>query len=387
MRRIVRATINALFYLLSEPSRTRPNVMRIMLSTPIPELIEHLEADPQMQVSWLATRDQVERYRAMGVGGQSYEYTVGRAKCDPRSAMEMRRAIQEEKPDLLHAFYGRAMSHSVLATSAMRQRPLLVSFRGITSRLHRFDPSDWLTYLNPRFVGHACESNAVRDAMVASGIAAERCYVTYNRVPPVQPKVTREELLSRLGVPPSAFVIGTVATMRPVKGIDVLLNAAIECSDLDDVHVLLVGSVKDKRVEQLIQNSEMSSRIHAIGYHANAPEFLPAMNLFVMPSRQEALCLALLEAISCGVCPVVSDAGGLPEVVRHEVDGLVFQKEDVAGLAAAIRRLHHDRTLIERLACSAKQRSEEFFSAERWCERVEKMYRSVLAKHRPGALG
>ncbi|MFG0291161.1 MAG: glycosyltransferase family 4 protein [Rhodopirellula sp. JB044] len=358
--------------------------MRILLSTPVPELVSFLDADSGVDVCWLASADQIETLRSEGLGGDACEYQVSRSKLDLRSVREMRRAIQQKQPDLVHAFYGRALSHAVLATTGMSKPPAIVSFRGITSKLHRLDPSDWLTYLHPKVVAHACESNAVRDAMVASGIPLKNCFVTYNRVPPVAGVESRHELRSQLGIPENAFVVGTVATMRPVKGIDILLRAIIECSQLSDLHVLLVGSIKDKRVERLVDDPIIRDRVHPIGYHADAPKFLNAMDVFVMPSRQEALCLALLEAISCGVCPLVSDAGGLPEVVRHEVDGLVFPKEDVESLAASIRRLHSDRASLDEFARSAKRRSADVFSAESWCERVEGMYRDVLARRDGG---
>ena len=97
-----------------------------------------------------------------------------------------------------------------------------------------------------------------------------------------------------------------------------------------------------------------------------------------MPSRAEALCQALLEAMHQGVCPVVSRAGGMKEVVRHGQDGLVVVSEDVPALVRAIRRLHGDRRLVEQFAASAKQRYAETFTPERMAERCLAMYGRVL---------
>src|SRR5687768_4356270 len=82
----------------------------------------------------------------------------GGAKLDPRAAWQIRRLIQQLRPDVVHAFYGRALAHVNLATTAMRVRPRIVSFRGITSPLSLTNAGDWVSYLHPHVEAHACES-------------------------------------------------------------------------------------------------------------------------------------------------------------------------------------------------------------------------------------
>jgi glycosyltransferase involved in cell wall biosynthesis len=81
-----------------------------------------------------------------------------------------------------------------------------------------------------------------------------------------------------------------------------------------------------------------------------------------------------------GVCPVVSDAGAMKEVVRDEQDGLVVPRENVARLAGAVRRLHADRALVARLAASARQRVADSFTAEQMAARLFAIYRSLLGE-------
>ena len=186
-------------------------------------------------------------------------------------------------------------------------------------------------------------------------------------------------MLDEFDIPAGAFVVGTVATMRPVKGIDLLLRAAIECAGLADVYWLLVGPVVDERVNELAADPRISPRVRLVGRREDAAELTSGMDVFVMPSRAEALCQALLEAMTQGAAPVVSDAGGMKEVVRHEVDGLVVPREDVPALAAAIRRLHADRPLVAQLAASAQARVAAEFTAERMADRTLGIYRRVLS--------
>jgi glycosyltransferase involved in cell wall biosynthesis len=300
-------------------------------------------------------------------------------KLSPRAALQVRRAIADFQPDVVHAFYGRALAHAILAVTGMRNRPRMVSFRGITSRLSRLDAGNWISYLHPLVDAHACESDAVRQALVASGIKAQHASVVYNSMSVLPTFRPGRDVVHHFGIPSSAFIIGTVATMRRVKGIDILLRTAIECADLQDVYWLLFGHIIDPEVRALAADPRVRDRVRLVGHRDDASELISAADMFVMPSRAEALCQALLEAMHQGVCPVVSDAGGMKEVVRHEHDGLVFPSQDVAALAGVIRRLHADRGLGARYAAAARNRVATEFTPERMAERCMSLYRDVLS--------
>jgi glycosyltransferase involved in cell wall biosynthesis len=179
-------------------------------------------------------------------------------------------------------------------------------------------------------------------------------------------------------IPEDAFVVGTVATIRPVKGIDILLRAAISCADMKDVYLVIIGPVRDRRVLRLSNDARIRDRVRLLGYREDAQALISGADVFVMPSRSEALSRALLEALFLRVCPVVSDAGGMKEAVRNGIDGLVVPREDVVALANAIRQLHDDRQLVQTFAESAHVRARDHFSAAKMAERMLKLYHRVL---------
>jgi glycosyltransferase involved in cell wall biosynthesis len=302
---------------------------------------------------------------------------AGGAKLNLRAAWQLRRVISQLRPDIVHAFYGRALAHVVLAASGMPNCPRIVSFRGITSRLSLLDAGGWLTYLHPLVDAHACESEAVRESLIASGVEAKRCWVTYNtmRIWPAQRP--GRAALQQFDIPASAFVVGTVATMRRVKGIDILLRAAAACADLGDTYWVLFGDVIDGEIRALAADPLIRHRVRLVGHRPDASELISGADLFVMPSRAEALCQALLEAMHQGVCPIVSDAGGMKEIVLHEKNGVVVPTENVAALSQSIRMLHANRPLVARYAAAARERVAEEFTAERMAERCVTMYRQL----------
>lgn len=301
-----------------------------------------------------------------------------RAKVDFRAAATLRQAIRRHRPDIVHAFWSKYLANTVLATVNLPSPPKVISFRGTANCPSVFDPGEWISFLHGRVAAHACESEACRDALVARGVDAARCQVVYNHVAPSYARSTRD-VLAQFEIPRDAFVVATVANMRPVKGCDILLEAARLCTDLKNVYWLLIGNVRDARISRLAKLPELRTRVRLAGFRADARELVSIADLFVMPSRSEGLCYALLEAMTQGVCPVVSDAGGMKEVVRHRQDGLVFPRENAMALAATIRELYADQMQRERYAASAQQRATTEFSARRMAERTLALYDQTLA--------
>lgn len=351
--------------------------MRILLINAKPTLADALAAIGDVHVSLLWP----QRHHFQNVPPPrrvTPQFYAGGGKLNLRAILQMRSILSELRPDLVHAFYGRAQSHVVMAASALHDRPKIASFRGISSPLGRFDVGDWLSYRHPLIDAHACESAAVRDALVASGIDASRCWVTYNSMyNPPQRRPGRSALLE-FGVPADAFVVGTVATMRRVKGMDLLLRAAMRCADLRDIYWVLFGQAVDPEIRFLAADPDIRDRVLLLGHRPDASELISGADVFVMPSRAEALCQALLEAMHQSVCPIVSDAGGMKEAVRHGQDGLVVPADNVDALAQVIRYLHANRHVAAQYAAAARQRVEEEFTPERMAARCWEMYGRIL---------
>jgi glycosyltransferase involved in cell wall biosynthesis len=358
-------------------STARGNSMRIMLlHAPDPLVRELNRRGHDVLACDTGQRSRSKSSRVVdGQPEMNYRSIGGRRKISLASIRGIADQVRQFRPDVLHAFSPASLAWGILGTAGLRNAPVVFSFRGITRRLRRFDPSEWITYLSPRIAMHACESHAVMNAMLDSGIQRDKCRVVYNVHPDFTLMKPAEAWRSEWGIEQDAWVIGVVANVRPVKGVDLLLRAAMRMIDLPKWRLVILGNIYDEEVVRLSKQPELKGRIVLPGYIKQAPAAMTAFDVFAMPSRSEGLCRSLIEAMSLGICPVVSSAGGMKELVRHEHDGLVFPVEDVESLHAALRRLYQECDLRNRLGLSGRDRVRTICAPSVVAEKLESMYR------------
>lgn len=177
------------------------------------------------------------------------------------------------------------------------------------------------------------------------------------------------ELFSRVRavLPRTSPRVGFVGRVDdPRKNIELLL-AAIKACRLQgaDLTLVLVGAGEHRHLDRLIGDFGLGGITTVIDHVDNAdlPEVFSSMDVFVVPSTQEGLCIAALEAMSCGVPVVSTRCGGPEEFVIDGETGLVVELEPQA-LAEALVRLLTDRSLAERLARKARALVEKSYSVE-----------------------
>ncbi|MEI8213837.1 MAG: glycosyltransferase family 4 protein [Planctomycetota bacterium] len=306
----------------------------------------------------------------------------GRMKLSPFAINDVRKLTIEFQPDIIHAFTNFSLAWANLATIRLPYgvpSPKIHSFRGITAPVSRWDLANWFTFRNNQVAAHACESHAVRESMIESGFDIPEDAVVYNCVPRPIHSLSREQARAELGVPADAFVIGSIATVRPVKGLDILLQAAL-LLEHPNIHFVVIGPGHYEGFDFYARSPSLKDRLHCPGGIHDAKRMLSAFDLFVMPSRSEGLCRALIEAMQYGLPSVVSDAGGMKELVRNNVDGLVVQRENPSALANAIHRLHVDSDLRHWMGQSAMKQVDSICAPHVVVDKLLHIYRQSLGQ-------
>jgi L-malate glycosyltransferase len=173
-----------------------------------------------------------------------------------------------------------------------------------------------------------------------------------------------------------------VANLRPEKGHDVLIDAASHVlGRFPDARFELVGSGPEhRRLAALANERGVSHAVSFLGHCETVPEQLAGADVFVLPSRSEALPNALLEAMAAGLPVVASAVGGILEVLEEGKTGLLVPAGDSRALADALIRLMGDTALAERLGAAARAHVETRYSFDRMVASFEDIYLTRLTK-------
>jgi glycosyltransferase involved in cell wall biosynthesis len=198
--------------------------------------------------------------------------------------------------------------------------------------------------------------------------------------PSISSRIARgDSLREELGIPKEAPVVGTVANFKPHKGYQYLLQAAQEVKNaISDVRFVLVGrGPVEEEMRQKASALGLDGSVIFTGYREDAPVLMRSFDVFVLPSVEEGLSIALLEAMALGAPPIVTNVGGLPEVVDDGKHGIVVPPRNGAALARAIESVLRDENLRERLRRAARERAADF-DIRKAVKRMESTYVELL---------
>lgn len=188
------------------------------------------------------------------------------------------------------------------------------------------------------------------------------------------------EIRRSLGIQDDEVVIGTMAVFRFQKRLDLWLEifSAIR-KQHSDVKGIIVG---DGPLKDLIQEKYKQLQLEGVvflpGLQTNQLDWLAAMDLYMMSSVFEGLPIALLEAMSCGIPVICTNAGGTGEVIRDNIDGLLVPVDEPMLLINKAEQLITNIELRNQLGIAARKRTIDEFSMQRMVKELEGLYRKVV---------
>jgi len=269
----------------------------------------------------------------------------------------VRSVIKQSGTQNVIAFCG---STNIIAVLACRSLPckVIISERNDPARQKLEPPWD---YFRPVYYGQAdivtANSHGALDTMRAYVDPAKLVFVP-NPVLSNDAMTcsTEEVVLSE----PTILIVGR---LHPQKAHDVLFDALVRSGpELTGWKLSIVGSGGQEQVlRDSVESLGLAERVTWHGYVRNPFPYYRQAQIFVLPSRNEGMPNALLEAMSCGMAVVISDASPGPlELVENGVNGIVVPVNDPVQLAQALERLAANPDLRTKLGMSAKARSEEY---------------------------
>jgi len=175
-------------------------------------------------------------------------------------------------------------------------------------------------------------------------------------------------------------IIGAVGVLRAEKALPLLLEAFAAVRNAEPgLALLIVGSgSEEKRLHQLSESHGLAKQCIFQPTTNDIAAWLHAIDIFVLPSRSEALSNSLMEAMACGCCVVASRVGGNPELVEDGKTGLLFESGDAHALAEQLRRLIQQPQLRANLATAGAEKISTRFSIQTSANRMQEIYDEFL---------
>ena len=223
---------------------------------------------------------------------------------------------------------------------------------------------------------HIANSEATRRTLLdsAAWLDPASVKVIYNGV---DPALIENAVPARLELPEGAVVVGFAARLEKRKGLLDLMNAwPMVAASAENAHLVIVGKGPAEAQARAIAGD--TPRIHWLGYRADVPAVLRALDIAVVPSHWEGFGLIAAEAMIAGVPVVAARASSLPEIVTDKVHGILVPPCDPVALGQAVIDLVRDPVMRARYGTAGRMRALKDFGAEKMVEAYEAALASVI---------
>ena len=303
----------------------------------------------------------------------------------PGAAWRLARAIGQLRPDVIHSHNLGPLIYTGLATLGGRRASWV---QGEHSQLteeerlpRRLRQRRWL-YRGCRAI-HTV-STAMREELIACGFPARKIVAIANGVDTARfTPADRVAARGALAVPGDALCIGIVGRFGPFKRHLQLLEAFEQIVPRFPHARLLIaggGDSEEAALTQRVQASPFRPLIHLLGFQENPRVCYQALDLLVIPSVNEGLSNAALEAMACGVPALVRSGCGHEQIITHGQDGWIGDLDTSAELAARLAEILAEPVRLVDFGRNARKKVVSQFSLESMIAAYEQLYRACAPR-------
>jgi glycosyltransferase involved in cell wall biosynthesis len=313
-----------------------------------------------------------------------------RNSLDAAAGLRLRALLTRHRYDIVHFHTARAHAMAPYAFGCAGALVVTRRMDYVPNRL--FAP--WL--YNHVVDGVGAISEGVARALMRAGVAHQRITIIPSGVDCIRfappDEAARQQARAALGLLPHEIAVGTIGALVARKGHRVLIDAIAlarrasfkEFSDEEGTEILRcfiagAGPLRDELAQRIVQG-DLTRSITLLGPLKDVATLLNALDVFVMPSLNEGMGIAALEATAAGLPVIASSVGGLPEVVEDQRTGILVKPGDPAVLAEAIVRLGADCQRRSAMGVEGRQRAVQNWSIKLMAQHTLKLYYACLRR-------
>jgi N-acetyl-alpha-D-glucosaminyl L-malate synthase BshA len=301
-------------------------------------------------------------------------------------ASRMAEVAEQYELDLLHVHY--AIPHSISALLAQqmvaprKRLPFVTTLHGTditlvgTDRSYfpitkfSIEKSDSITT-----VSRYLQRNTVDIFGVPNPIHVIHNFVNVDLYRPAPRPSTGEKILLH------------ISNFRPVKRVLDCIQILYLVRKRTAAHLLMAGDGPERGpAERLARDLGLSEHVTFLGKQDHVERLIPTAHVLLLPSELEAFGLAALEAMACGVPPVATNAGGIPELITHGKDGFIEAPGDIESQAQRVIELLTNEELHANMSAAARETAVQRFSTSRVIPQYERLYHEITGTSVPNAV-
>ena len=298
------------------------------------------------------------------------------------SAFKLSRFINKNKIDILHIHWGKDLFFAVLAKIFSRRKVKLVYTRQMS--LTRKKDDFYHRFLYRNVDAYLVITKALyNDAIKYLPLEKEHIHVLYYGVPAAsKDKGICEKYIVESGMNKKLFRLAIFGRVEKGKGQHLVVEAVKNLiKQGQTIQLAIIGYVMDKdyfkQLELKIKENNLEDSVFYLGFHNNPTSIMSCFDAVVLATKCETFGLVLPEAMRAGVTVIGSNCGGVPEIIRHEKTGLLFESENVVDLTAQLSKIVADKDFCKKLAGAGKKDADERFSEENHFDKLVELFESV----------
>lgn len=226
-------------------------------------------------------------------------------------------------------------------------------------------------------------SYGVKSDLLGKGFSSEEIHVIHNGIkfrPRTHNGVERQEARRLLGLKEEHLVVAAVGRLSPIKGHGNLIEAFFKSLSLIRPAVLIIAGEGPLRgsLEQMVKRLGLEESVRLPGFIEDIPNFLEAIDIFVMPSYSEGMPIALLEAMMEEKPVIATNVGGIPEVISGSDVGVLISPDNIPELTDAIIALGTDAVRRARVGQVGRQVIGKRFSSQSMARSYRAVYKMCV---------
>ena len=306
-----------------------------------------------------------------------YEMIFPVKRIDRSYMKDFKKIIQEYQIDLVHFVDGKSARSGLMAIKNTSVRSVIYFGSG---SLHWYDPSSYLTYLNPTLDAIICNSQFVYNHVTKQllGKYKNKTVKIYKGYTSKWFENIPKKDISEFGIPKDALVVCLVGNHRKIKGTKYFLESSHYLETTKNVHYILIGEKTDiSFFKKSKEKSPIATKIHLLGHRADVISILKGIDIYVQTSLEEGFGRAISEAMCLGKPIVMTDAGGCTELI-DETCGIITPIKNPKAIGKAISTLINNNELRTQMGINAKKRIESKYHIDDTVKETVQLYKRLL---------